>query len=218
MFELTKDSFEIANCVIINLTKLELGVVRGAEYVTEQQLLAATYYDMIIVVTDNDTVLPDLASHTGIKLLICPTALAPALFNQQQNLYDGVIQCEAALTTALLQDLIEPITTESLLSFDCEDLRSFFAVNKAIVNYQRLSIANDTCPPFIIPTASNKPNTKLGALLILTNNLNTKVELIADISNKVTNSGIFTIQGLATREAGTNGESEALGVLSITQP
>ena len=210
-------SEDTPNCLIINLTNLELGSVRGAKYVAAQQLINTSdiKYDIIIVVTDNNSELPNLALHSGIRLLVLPTALEQTVLNQQTDCYDGVIQCEPMLTTALLQDLIEPVTKHALIGFCYEDLRSFFNVNKTKVNYQRVQIAEDTCPSIIIPTELNKPNTKLDALMILTYVPNTQMDLIADIYDKANEEAVFITYKLAARGDYEHQEPQALGMLFI---
>lgn len=227
MSELNENNCDIPNCVIINLTKLELGLVRGATCVSPQQLInaSAIKYDVIIVITDTNSDLPSLASQSGIKILISSKEIESAIFKQQHDFYNGIIHCEPALTTELLKDLVEPITAGTLICFEIEDLRLFFSVNKVPVNYQRFPIAKDTCPPFIIAKEHTVKYKKMDALLILTCNLNTKMELVQDINRKIAESENITTKGLATRgveyinyEHSDHHDSQALGILSITLP
>lgn len=227
MSELTDYIYKIPTCVVINLTDMELGLIKNAEYMTKEQLLTSSdiIYDIIIVVTDTDIELPNLAAHSesDVKLLIYPAEIEQAVFNQQHDFYNGVIQCEPALTTALLKDIIEPITTDTLICSDCGDLRLFFSANKEKISYQRLPIAKNTCPPLTIPNELNKPNEKVHALLILSCILSTKMELIEDIDRKVIDTANFTRKGMLTRDAeffdqeySDHRESQALGILFIT--
>lgn len=227
MSELNEDVYDTPNCVIINLTDVELGSVRGATCLSPQQLIHSSdiKYDIIIVITDTNSDLPNLASQSGVKILVSSKEIESAIFKQQHDFYNGIIHCEPALTTELLKDLIGPITARTLICFDLEDLRLFFSVNKVPVNYQRFPIAKDTCPPFIIAKEHTVKNEKMDALLILTCNLNTKMELVQDINRKIAESENITTKGFATRgteyinrEYSDHHDSQALGILSITLP
>ncbi|MBU3824736.1 MAG: hypothetical protein H9917_07920 [Candidatus Oceanisphaera merdipullorum] len=206
-------------CAIINLTDIDLGVITGAEIVTDEALLAKPLhaYDIWIRVlnkVDDEQewlALTHAVTYSGLKLLIYPSVLEVTVMAGMDYGYKGVIQCAPALTTALLNDLIEPLTRPALFGIDYQDLTSFFIENEGKVYYQRYALVDNQCPELVIPHSFKQQNTQLGLLLVLTLHQDSDFSLLQAVGQRVgeIKEGIQCVLG--DRQAAS--APEALGIL-----
>lgn len=209
---------EPLSCVIINRTDTMLGDIKGAEVVTEKECFARpdADYDMVITVADpvssHDPLYKrKIGSGTILNLLICPSERESTGATSTYLGYDGVIQCEPALTTSLLKDLIEPLTEPKLISLDYQDVSSLFSTHRGKVYYQRYGLANNQCPELVMPSAFNQLNRQLGLLLVLTIHEDTDFSLLQTVSKKVDDIESVALSMLGDRR--DEPASEALGIL-----
>lgn len=209
------DYFEEAlRCTIVNFSDESIDSIAGAKLVDGKA--HGTYQieacDIFIAVTDSEsTIFPDLVGVGGLCLLVSSPHTEKVLPAEERNLFDGVIQCEPALFSLLLKDLVEPITTKSLIGVDCQDLGSFFSINKGKAIYKRGVLHGDTCEGFSVPVEFNTPELNLGLLAVLTDNYNTSYELFKATQRQLSSMDSVYYKALFDRL--DNNVSEGLGLL-----